>query len=123
MHHAVRGDRLWFQQHPEALVRFRPTEAGEFAPLKATGNDPPAFRPSICRPNAPLRWVAVIDLMRLAGASHRDSVEATARLRLLIPAVRSQQRRQTMEDELLDAVSAELLAGFDANIEEQSAAA
>ena len=110
MHHAIREDRVWFQQNPLAIVRFRPTELGEFSPLQAIGEQPPVFRPSICRPGAPLRWVAVVDLMRLAGASNQEATETTARLRLRIPAIRRTQRQKKAEDELLDAVCAELLA-------------
>ena len=65
MHHAVREDRLWFQNNPDAIVRFRSAAPGEFTPLQAVGEQPPLFRPSLCRASAPLRWVAVVDLMRL----------------------------------------------------------
>jgi len=121
MHHAIRGDRVWFQQHPRAIVRFRPTEAGEFSPLQAVGEHPPVFRPSICRPGAPLRWVAVVNLMRLAGANSQEAAETTARLRLRIPAIRSSQRRKTAEDELLDAVCAELLASISGDAQDLAA--
>ena len=115
MHPAIREDRVWFQQHPLAIVRFRPTELGEFSPLQAIGEQPPVFRPSICRPGSPLRWVAVVDLMRLAGASSHEAAETTARLRLRIPAIRLSQRQKQAEDELLDAVCAELLASISAD--------
>ena len=57
-----------------------------------------------------MRWVAVVDLMKLAGASSQDAAETTARLRLRIPAIRRSKRQKEAEDELLDAVCAELLA-------------
>ena len=109
MHHAVREDRLWFQNNPVALVRFRTASPGEFTPLYAMGEQPPFFRPSVCRPSAPLRWVAVIDLMRLVGSSWADPEEPTARLRLRIPAIRSFKGQEKAKAELLDAVAAELL--------------
>ena len=56
---AAREDRLWFQSNPAAIIRFRSASDGEFTPLEATGVTPPSFRPSFCRANAPLRWVAV----------------------------------------------------------------
>ena len=106
---AAREDRLWFQSNPSAIIRFRSASDGEFTPLEATGVTPPSFRPSFCRANAPLRWVAVVDLMRLAGSTSTDPEEPTARLRLQIPAIRSTKRQQKAKAELLDAVAAELL--------------
>ena len=109
MHHVVREDRLWFQNNPDALVRFRTASPGEFTPLFERGEQPPFFRPSICRPTAPLRWVAVVDLMRLASSALADPEEPTVRLRLRIPAIRSFRRQEQAKAELLDAVAAELL--------------
>ena len=109
MHHAVREDRAWFQNHPGVLIRFRTASPGEFIPLYAMGEQPPFFRPSVCQPSAPLRWVAVIDLMRLAGHPLSDSAEQTARLRLRIPAIRSFKRQEAAKAELLDLIAAELL--------------
>ena len=37
MHHAVRDDRLWFEKHPTAIVRFRKSVDGEFTPLLRHG--------------------------------------------------------------------------------------
>ena len=108
MNHAVHEDRLWFQNNPYALVRFRPAAPGEFTPLYAMGEQPPSFHPSVCRPSAPLRWVAVIDLMRLAGSPPADPEEARVRLRIRIPAIRSFKRQEKAKAELLNAVAAEL---------------
>ena len=113
MHHAVRDDRLWFETNPVAIVRFRNASPGEFTPLVSMGEKPPFFRPSVCRPGAPLLWVAVVDLMRLAGSSWADPEEPTARLRLQIPAIRSFRGREKAKAELLDAVAAELLEQMD----------
>ena len=83
MSSAIWQDRVWFQCNPTAIVRFRPSSDGEFTPLQALGATPPSFRPSFCRANAPLRWVAVVD-----------------------------DRRHQAIVELLDAISAELLEGL-----------
>ena len=111
MSSAIRRDRLWFQSNPSAIVRFRAADDGEFTPLLNTGATPPEFRPSICKPNAPLRWVAVVDLMRLAGTTDSDKQphDPTLRVRLKVPALRSLRRQQQVEEELLDAIASELL--------------
>ena len=109
MHHAVREDRAWFQNHPGVLIRFRTASPGEFTPLYAVGEQPPFFRPSVCRSSAPLRWVAVVDLMRMAGAPSTDSETRTARLRIRIPAIRSFKRQEAAKTELLNAIAAEML--------------
>ncbi len=110
---AIRQDRFWFQTNPSAVVRFRSASDGEFPPLQAIGAVPPSFRPSFCRANAPLSWVAVVDLMRLAGAPSPQLDEPTIRLRLQIPAIRSTKRQQKAKAELLDAIAAELLEGLE----------
>tara|TARA_B100000900_G_scaffold353495_1_gene321713 strand:+ start:217 stop:582 length:366 start_codon:yes stop_codon:yes gene_type:complete len=106
---AVRADRIWFKHNPSAIVRFRKASRGEFHHIIATGSTPPEFRPSICKPDAPLRWVAVVDLMRLAGESNVQSEEPTLRLRLRIPAIRSLKRQKQVTNELLEAIAEELL--------------
>ena len=118
MHNAVREDRLWFQNNPVALIRFRTTSPGEFTALHALGEQPPFFRPSVCRSSAPLRWVAVIDLMRMAGAPSTDLEERTARLRIRIPAIRSFKRQEAAKAELLEAIAVEMLKNLES---EQSA--
>ena len=111
MHHAVRDDRLWFQRHPTAIVRFRKSAPGEFAPLQQHGEDAPCFRPSFSKSNAPLSWVAVVDLMQLLGSNGDSEATAScARLRLRTPALRSTDHRQAAKQELMEAVAAELLA-------------
>ena len=109
MHHAVSDDRLWFQGNPVAIVRFRNPFPGEFTPLVSMGEKPPFFRPSVCRPGAPLRWVAVVDLIRLAGSSLANPEKASVRLRLQIPAIRCCIGQEKAKAELLNAVSTELL--------------
>ena len=110
MHPAVRDDRIWFQNNPSAVVRFRRAVAGEFQAVAHHGGEVPVFRPSFCRTEAPTRWVAVVDLMRLIETGAGEPDEPTARLRLRIPALRSIDRKRRAEQELTQAIAAELLA-------------
>jgi len=113
MHPAVRDDRIWFQNNPSAVVRFRRAVAGEFQAVANHGGEVPVFRPSFCRTEAPTRWVAVVDLMRLIETGAGEPDEPTARLRLRIPALRSIDRKRRAEQELTQAIAAELLAGLE----------
>ena len=117
MHPAVRNDRIWFQSNPSAVVRFRRAIAGEFQAFANNGGDIPVFLPSFCRTEAPTRWVAVVDLMRLIQTGQVDIDEPTARLRLKIPALRSRNRQNLAEQELKQAIAAELLANLEAEAE------
>ena len=110
MHPAVRDDRIWFQSNPSAVVRFRRAVAGEFQAIADHGGEVPVFRPAFCRPEAPACWIAVVDLMRLIEAGEVAADEPTARLRLRIPALRSTNRKRLAEQELKQAIAAELLA-------------
>ena len=111
MQNAVRDDRLWFQRHPTAIVRFRKSVPGEFEPLRECGEEPPAFRPSVCKGTAPLSWVAVVDLIQLLGSTpNRDATTPSARLRLRTPALLNSDHRQAAKQELMKAVANELLA-------------
>ena len=116
MHPAVRDDRIWFQSNPSAVVRFRRAVAGEFQAVFDHGGDAPIFRPSFCRSEAPTRWVAVVDLMRLVDTGDLEPDEPTARLRLKIPALRSNDRKRRAEQELKQAIAAELLASMEIDI-------
>ena len=117
MHPAVRDDRIWFQSNPSAVVRFRRAIAGEFQAVANNGGDIPVFRPSFCRTEAPTRWVAVVDLMRLIETGQVDTDEPTARLRLKIPALRSRNRQNLAEQELKQAIASELLTNLEAEAE------
>ena len=111
MHHAVRDDRLWFQRHPTAVVRFRKAAPEEFRPLEQHGEEAPVFRPSFSKASAALGWVAVVDLMQLLGSTTTgDNNTPCARLRLRTPAMRSKAHQQAAKQELMEAVAAELLA-------------
>ena len=115
MHPAVNDDRIWFQNNPTAVVRFRRAVLGEFQAVIDHGGDAPIFRPSFCRSEAPTRWVAVVDLMRLVDTGDLEPDEPTARLRLKVPALRSNDRQRRAEQELKQAIAAELLANLDAD--------
>jgi len=108
MHHAVRNDSHWFKVHPEAIVRFRRESAGEFEMLLGQGEQPPTFRPSFSHQDAPLNWVAVVDLMQLLGA-YPNSKYPTARLRIRTTPLRSERYQLAAKQELLNRVCAELL--------------
>ena len=109
MHFAVRDDRLWFHRHPAAVVRFRASAQGEFDPLTQLGETPPAFRPSDSRADAPLSWVAVVDLMQLMGTSTELPNDPGVRLRLQTPAIPLAEHQRAAKQELMEAVAAELL--------------
>ena len=113
MHPAVRDDRIWFQNNPAAVVRFRRAVSGEFQAVANHGGEVPVFRPTFCRPEAPTRWVAVVDLMRLIDTGDSEPDEPTARLRLRIPALRSVDWRRRAERELKQAIAMELLASLE----------
>ena len=109
MHHAVRDDRLWFHRHPAAVVRFRASAKGEFDPLTQHGETPPTFRPSVSHADAPLNWVAVVDLMQLLGTSSGLPNDRGVRLRLQTPAIPLAEHQRAAKQELMEAVAAELL--------------
>jgi len=113
MHPAVRDDRIWFQNNPAEVVRFRRAVSGEFRAVANHGGEVPVFRPAFCRPEAPTRWVAVVDLMRLVDAGDLKPNEPSARLRLRIPALRTIDRRRRAKRELTQAIAAELLANLE----------
>ena len=117
MHPAVRDDRIWFQRNPSSVVRFRRAVPGEFQAVIDHGGDAPIFRPSFCRSEAPTHWVAVVDLMRLIDSGDLEPNAPTARLRLKVPALRSNDRKRRAEQELKHAIAAELLATLEANEE------
>ena len=117
MHPAVRDDRIWFQNNPAEVVRFRKAVSGEFQAVANHGGEVPVFRPAFCRPEAPTRWVAVVDLMRLVDTGDLEPDEPSARLRLRIPALRSIDRKRRAERELKQAIAAELLASLETDAE------
>ena len=117
MHPAIRDDRIWFQKNPSAVVRFRKAVIGEFQAVTNHGEEAPIFRPSFCRSNAPTRWVAVVDLVRLVDTGDWATDKPTARLRLKVPALRSSDRKRRAGEELKQAIAAELLSDLEADAE------
>ena len=104
------NDRLWFEKHPSAVVRFRRQQLGEFAPLKTYAEEPPIFRPSFSNASdEPLTWVAIVDVFQLLQDCNAGLNGTRLRLRMrTIPLHRAQQRAQARK-ELMHAVAKELL--------------
>ena len=69
----------------------------------------------VCLPGPVGLSMAVVNLMRLADATHPDPTEPTVRIRVRIPAIRTAKRQKLVEDELLEAVAAELLQAIHAD--------
>ena len=104
------NDRLWFEKHPSAVVRFRRQRAGEFSAVKTTGVEPPIFQPSFSNAtDETLTWVAVVDVFQLLQDCKAGLNGTRLRLRMrTIPLRRAQQRAQARK-ELMHAVAKELL--------------
>lgn len=105
---AVASDRLWFQRHPKALVRFRPMRFGEFVPLEHCGEAPPAYVPAPLRGKTALNWVAVVDLTRCLRDEPEDP-SLSLRVRLLTVPLRSKVMQRTWAPAYLRAVLSDLL--------------
>ena len=101
-----RSDHRWFKRHPSRVVRFRSQISGEFDALRQDDREIPHYRPVGFRTNAPLNWVAVVDLQRLAGSFN---AEETMRIRLQTCAIRSDAMQRLVGEELAEAIAAELL--------------
>ena len=105
MHPAVRDDRIWFQNNPGEVVRFRKPVSGEFQAVANHGEEVPVFRPAFCRPEAATSWVAVVDLIRLIEPGEVEPGRPTARLRLRIPALRSIDLKRRAQREVTQAIA------------------
>ncbi len=105
---AVASDRLWFQRHPKALVRFRPIRRGEFAQLQHCGDAPPSYVPAPLRGKNALTWVAVVDLTRCLREESEDPTLAL-RVRLLTVPLRSKAMQRAWAPVYLRAVLSDLL--------------
>lgn len=105
---ALLDDRLWFQRHPKALIRFRSIRAGEFAPLQRVGENPPAFVPEALQGKSSLTWVAVIDLTRSLREEDEDP-DLSMRVRLLTVPLRSKALQRVWAPVYLKAVLSDLL--------------
>ena len=104
------NDRLWFEQHPSAVVRFRRQHKDEFSTLHAHDQEAPIFRPSFSTTSDErLTWVAVVDVFQLLQDSKASLEGSRLRLRMrTIPLRRAHQRAQARQ-ELIHAVAEELL--------------
>ncbi len=109
MQKSIADDRSWFDHHPEALVRFRPAQDNEFDIFETLGEVPPRFIPSGCSEAIPQNWVAVVELMRVAGATN-ESNEGSLRLRICTVAIRSKSYQAKATKELIQRITSELVA-------------
>jgi hypothetical protein len=101
----VDGDRRWFASRPECMVRFRPQRSGDFG-LIPSGAQPPSFVPPQLDPDAPLTWVAVVDLWRALGLPSEDG---GLRVRMRTVPIRSRRLQAQMAEEFAIAVCRDLL--------------
>ena len=107
MQQLISDDRSWFVQHPEALVRFRPAQNHEFEIFETLGEVPPSFIPSGYSKTIPRNWVAVVELMRIAGADP-EANEENLRLRICTVPIRSKRHQAKATDELIQRITNEL---------------
>lgn len=87
------------------MVRFRPQRPGDFG-LIPPGVEPPSFVPLQLDPDAPLTWVAVVDVCRALGL---PSGEAALRVRMRTVPIRSRRLQAQMSEEFAIAVCRDLL--------------
>lgn len=103
-------DRSWFLRHPKSVIRFRPMRTNEFEFLKSHGSSPPVFKPSWCKADVALEHVAVIDLTRLLQSEAPTACsDETLRIRVVTLKARSRPAMARLENELIEAICAELL--------------
>jgi hypothetical protein len=105
---ALTDDRLWFQRHPKALIRFRPIRPAEFSPLERLGEAPPSFVPEALQGRSSLTWVAVVDLTR-SLREEDDDPDLSLRVRLLTVPLRSKALQRVWAPVYLKAVVSDLL--------------
>ena len=114
MHPAVRDDRIWFQNNPTKVVRFRRAVSGEFQAISNQGIEVPCFRPVFCSPQAPTHWVAVVDLMRLLKDGEVNKMNQKLAYASGSPLCAA-SIVNAAERELKQAIAAELLANLGVN--------
>ena len=105
---ALTDDRLWFQRHPKALIRFRPIRRAEFEPFERLGEAPPSFVPEALRGKSSLTWVAVVDISRSLREADEDPA-LSLRVRLLTVPLRSKAMQRDWAPVYLKAVLSDLL--------------
>ncbi len=108
MQKAIADDRNWFNQHPKAIVRFRPAQNQEFEYFERLEEQPPTFIPCGYSETAPRNWVAVVEIMRMTAAAD-DPLEGNLRLRICTVPIRSKANQANAAKELIERVSSELL--------------
>ncbi len=109
MQKAIADDRNWFDQHPKAIVRFRPAQNQEFEHFERLEEQPPTFIPAGYSASAPKTWVAVIEIMRMTTAADDQPLEGNLRLRVCTVPIRSKSNQANAAKELIERVSSELL--------------
>jgi hypothetical protein len=87
------------------MVRFRPQQTADFR-LIPPGVEPPCFVPSRINTDAPLSWVAVVDLVRALGLPPGDG---GMRVRIRTVPIRSRRLQAQMSEEFAIAVCRDLL--------------
>jgi hypothetical protein len=87
------------------MVRFRPLHPCDFG-LIPLGVEPPSFVPAQLDPDAPLTWVAVVDLFRALGLPSGDGA---LRVRMRTVPIRSRRLQARMSEEFAIAVCRDLL--------------
>ena len=105
----VLSDSGWFRRHGQALVRFRPERPGDFALLSLQGEDPPVYIPPELDPDAPLSWVAVVDVLRATGLPV-PSGGGSLRARIRTVPIRSKCLQAEMAEVFAIAVCRDVLA-------------
>jgi len=104
------NDRLWFEKHPSAVVRFRRQRAGEFLAVSTHDGEPPIFRPSFSNAkDETLNWVAVVDVFQLLQDSQAGLNGTRLRIRMRTIPLRRVHERAQARQELIHAVAEELL--------------
>ena len=104
------NDRLWFERHPLAIVRFRRQHIQEFAKLIDQNQQAPVFIPSFCTTDRlSLSWVAVVDVFQLLQDSNTSADGTRLRLRVQTIPLRRADQRAMARKELIQAVARELL--------------
>jgi len=90
-------------------VRFRPEKPGDFALLSLQGEDPPVCVPAELDPDAPLSWVAVVDVLRATGLPV-PSGGGSLRARIRTVPIRSKCLQAEMAEVFAIAVCRDVLA-------------
>jgi len=105
----VLSDSRWFRCNAQAMVRFRPKRPGDFALLSLQGQELPVFVPRGLDPDAPLSWVAVVDVLRATGLPAPIG-GGSLRTRIRTVPIRSRRLQAQMAEVFAIAVCRDVLA-------------